>query len=103
LGSLAALRYQDEAARALRKLGRAVPRRHAGGDVFSGLSRRELEVLSLVGGGMTNRQIASELYLSVRTIDRHMSRIFEKLGVSSRAAAASALERSRQASRAATG
>lgn len=58
------------------------------------LSARELEVLGLVGEGKTNRQIAEELYLSVRTVDRHVSRIFDKLGVSSRAAAASLLARS---------
>jgi len=58
------------------------------------LSARELEVLGLVGEGKTNRQIAEELYLSVRTVDRHPSRIFDKPGVSSRAAAASLLARS---------
>jgi DNA-binding NarL/FixJ family response regulator len=42
---------------------------------------------------MTNRQIGTELYLSVRTVDRHVSRIFDKLGVSSRAAATSVFER----------
>jgi len=61
---------------------------------MSVLSARELEVLGLVGEGKTNRQIAEELYLSVRTVDRHPSRIFDKLGVSSRAAAASLLARS---------
>jgi DNA-binding NarL/FixJ family response regulator len=40
-----------------------------------------------VAGGATNKQIASELILSDRTIDRHVSNIFAKLGVSSRAAA----------------
>jgi DNA-binding NarL/FixJ family response regulator len=69
--------------------------------VLQGLSRREVEVLSLVGEGRTNRQIADELYLSVRTVDRHMSRIFDKLGVSSRAAATSAFERSRPTPRSA--
>lgn len=96
LGAFGAHRYQDQAARALRKLGRAAPRRGAhgaGNGALQGLSRREIEVLSLVGKGRTNRQIADELYLSVRTVDRHMSRIFDKLGVSSRAAAASAFER----------
>jgi ATP/maltotriose-dependent transcriptional regulator MalT len=99
LGSRGALRYQDEAARALRKLGRAVPRRSegTGKGALRGLTKREVEVLSLVGRGRTNRQIAAELYLSVRTVDRHVSRIFDKLGVSSRAAAAFLFERSRQA------
>ena len=53
----------------------------------SGLSSRELEVLRLLATGKTNRAIADELVLAVRTVDRHVSNIFTKLGVSSRAAA----------------
>jgi DNA-binding CsgD family transcriptional regulator len=52
-----------------------------------GLTPRELEVLRLVAKGKTNKAIAKELFLSVKTIDRHLSNIFDKLGVSSRAAA----------------
>jgi DNA-binding NarL/FixJ family response regulator len=52
-----------------------------------GLSERELEVLRLVATGRTNRAIADELVLAVRTVDRHVSNIFTKLGVSSRSAA----------------
>jgi ATP/maltotriose-dependent transcriptional regulator MalT len=52
-----------------------------------GLTPRELQVLRLVAAGETNRAIASELVLSERTIDRHVSNIFAKLRVSSRAAA----------------
>jgi DNA-binding NarL/FixJ family response regulator len=52
-----------------------------------GLSPRELEVLGLVAGGITNREIAGELFLSEKTVARHLSNIFSKLGVSSRAAA----------------
>ena len=48
---------------------------------------RELQVLRLVARGATNRSIATELVLSERTIDRHVSNIFAKLRVSSRAAA----------------
>jgi DNA-binding CsgD family transcriptional regulator len=51
------------------------------------LSDRELQVLRLVATGRTNREIASELFLSTRTIDRHVSNIYAKIGVSSRAAA----------------
>ena len=51
------------------------------------LSPRELEVLRLVATGATNRAIAEKLVLSERTVDRHVSNIFGKLGVSSRAAA----------------
>jgi DNA-binding NarL/FixJ family response regulator len=52
-----------------------------------GLTQRELQVLRLVARGETNRSIAAELVLSDRTIDRHVSNIFTKLRVSSRAAA----------------
>ena len=52
-----------------------------------GLTPRELEVLQLVTAGRTNKAIAGELILSERTVDRHVSNIFTKLGVSSRAAA----------------
>jgi DNA-binding CsgD family transcriptional regulator len=52
-----------------------------------GLTARELEVLRLVAAGETNKGIATELFVSERTVDRHMSNILAKLGVSSRAAA----------------
>jgi DNA-binding CsgD family transcriptional regulator len=52
-----------------------------------GLSARELQVLRLVATGKTNRAIAKELFLSEKTVDRHVSNIFQKLDVSSRAAA----------------
>jgi DNA-binding NarL/FixJ family response regulator len=52
-----------------------------------GLTPRELQVLRLVAAGKTNKAIATELVLSERTVDRHVSNIFTKLGVSSRAAA----------------
>ena len=51
------------------------------------LSPRELEVLALLATGATNRAIAARLVLSERTVDRHVSNIFTKLGVSTRAAA----------------
>ena len=52
-----------------------------------GLTQRELEVLRLVAAGKTNKIIAKELCLSEKTIDRHVSNIFVKLKVPSRAAA----------------
>ena len=53
-----------------------------------GLSAREIEVLKLVAAGRTNHAIAAELFLSDRTVHRHVSNIFDKLGVHSRTAAA---------------
>ncbi len=55
-----------------------------------GLTGRELEVLRLVAAGRTNKAIAAALVVSERTIDRHVSNIFAKLGVPSRAAATAA-------------
>jgi DNA-binding CsgD family transcriptional regulator len=52
-----------------------------------GLSRRESEVLALVAAGKTNRAIASELFISEKTVARHVSNIFTKLGLASRAEA----------------
>jgi DNA-binding CsgD family transcriptional regulator len=52
-----------------------------------GLTARELEVLRLVAAGETNKAIAADLFVSERTVDRHLSNIYAKLGVSSRAAA----------------
>jgi DNA-binding NarL/FixJ family response regulator len=52
-----------------------------------GLTARELEVLRHVASGKTNKAIAAALYLSEKTVDRHVSNIFTKLDVPSRAAA----------------
>jgi DNA-binding CsgD family transcriptional regulator len=52
-----------------------------------GLTARELEVLRLVASGKTNKAIARELFLSEKTVDRHVSNIFVKIDVPSRAAA----------------
>jgi DNA-binding CsgD family transcriptional regulator len=57
------------------------------GTAPGGLSAREVEVLRLVAAGMTNRAIADALSISERTVDRHVSNIFTKLDVSTRAAA----------------
>jgi ATP/maltotriose-dependent transcriptional regulator MalT len=52
-----------------------------------GLTAREVEVLRLVAAGGTNRAIAADLFLSEKTVARHLSNIFTKLGLPSRAAA----------------
>jgi pimeloyl-ACP methyl ester carboxylesterase len=62
------------------------------------LSNRERDVLALVADGLNNEQIAARLYLSVRTVERHLTNIYAKLrvsGKSARAAAAVRFSRSR--------
>lgn len=70
----------------------AIPDADAAASLLAGghgaLSPRETEVVGLVARGLTNRQIAGELTLSEKTVARHLSNIFAKLGVSSRTAAA---------------
>jgi non-specific serine/threonine protein kinase len=54
----------------------------------SGLSAREIEVLRLAAKGLTNAQIAQELYISPRTVNAHMGSVYHKIGSSTRAEAA---------------
>jgi DNA-binding CsgD family transcriptional regulator len=93
LGDAAGAELEFEAARSvLEELGAAPDlerlARLAGSSRPGGpLSRRENEVLTLVAAGKTNRAIASELFISEKTVARHVSNIFTKLGLSSRAEA----------------
>jgi DNA-binding CsgD family transcriptional regulator len=68
-------------------VGASLERNRKGAAARHGLTARELQVLRLVARGKTNKAIASELSLSGKTVDRHVSNIFTKLDVSSRAAA----------------
>jgi DNA-binding CsgD family transcriptional regulator len=63
------------------------PATHA---LFDSLSPREMEVLGLVAAGLTNDAIADRLFLSVRTVERHLSTIYGKLHLSGKAARAAA-------------
>jgi ATP/maltotriose-dependent transcriptional regulator MalT len=82
--------YRDEALRVLRGLGerpRAFtpgPKGKSGDDRLAVLTPREREVAGLVGEGLTNAQIAARLHLSERTVERHVSSMLAKLGLSSR-------------------
>jgi DNA-binding CsgD family transcriptional regulator len=99
LAHCGARRAADSAARELRRLGRRVPRagtRRRNGTDGRTLTRREQEVAELVAHGKTNRQIADELFLSAKTVESHLARIFEKLAVSSRSGVAGAFERARR-------
>jgi non-specific serine/threonine protein kinase len=62
----------------------SAPGEPSAGQVHVVLSRREEEVAALVAQGMSNRQIAQELFLSERTIENHVSKILRKLEFASR-------------------
>ena len=72
----------------LRSLGRRPPRRgwrqRQAKVGWESLTRTELEVASLAGEGLTNREMAKRLYISPRTVETHMTHVFAKLGLSSR-------------------
>ena len=53
-------------------------------DPLGSLSKRELEVLCFLAGGMTNREIAQQLFVTRRTVETHLTHVFEKLGLDSR-------------------
>ncbi|MGD9996534.1 MAG: AAA family ATPase [Ilumatobacteraceae bacterium] len=92
---LGAIRHRDRIDADLRRLGRTVHRRtrpgvrHAGG--VDSLTGREREVADLIHAHATNREIANELFLSLKTVETHIRNIFNKLGVTSRAEVARAL------------
>jgi DNA-binding CsgD family transcriptional regulator len=98
LGRCGAARYRDEVEELLRRLGQRVRRRggpHRAGSGIEALTERELEVAKLVADRLTNREIAKRLFLSEKTVERHMSRILRKLGVDSRVDVAREFERAR--------
>ena len=91
-----ARREADAAARELRRLGQNIPRRTRPTTRRSGLaalSRRENEIAAEVASGKTNREVAAALFLSEKTVGNHLTRIFEKLDVHSRAALATLVGR----------
>ena len=53
-------------------------------DLLDPLSERELEILQLIAGGMSNKELANELVLTVGTVKWHLNNIYSKLGVRSR-------------------
>ena len=60
------------------------------------LTAQELQIAELAAAGLTNKQIAQQLYLSPRTVGSHLYRIFPRLGITTRAALRDALSRSQE-------
>jgi DNA-binding NarL/FixJ family response regulator len=96
LDACGAVRYRSQAEQELRRLGRHPYRRtrpkDAGGVGIETLTEREVQIARLAARRRTNPEIASELFLSVKTIETHMRNIFRKLDVSSRLDLAPAIQ-----------
>jgi len=88
--ALGLLRYAERARRELRASGETVRRREPG--AWAQLSPQELQIAQLAAEGLSNREIGEQLYLSHRTVESHLYRLFPKLGVTSRAQLRNALE-----------
>jgi ATP/maltotriose-dependent transcriptional regulator MalT len=74
--------WEERAESELRATGETARRRDP--STLDQLTPQELQIAGLVAAGMTNRQVAAQLYLSPRTIDYHLRKVFSKLGVASR-------------------
>ncbi|HEX2193336.1 MAG TPA: AAA family ATPase [Acidimicrobiales bacterium] len=96
----------DDLARAcrslLRRAGAPVPRRAAGADqglepdlARLGVTPREADVLTLVAEGLSNKEIATRLYVSARTVEKHVERLMMKTGAANRAQLAALAARAR--------
>ena len=75
----------DAAHAVLAEAGHHIPRTRR--DRPAGLSEREVEVLRLVAQGLSNRDMAAQLYLSPDTVKHHIQHIYDKIGVATRAGA----------------
>jgi DNA-binding NarL/FixJ family response regulator len=91
LGALEARPWLDRCERELAAWGLA--RTDAGRALRTRLTPQELAVAHLVARGMTNREVAAELIVSVKTVEYHLGNVYPKLGVRSRGGLAAALDR----------
>jgi DNA-binding CsgD family transcriptional regulator len=79
---LGAVPWAERAEAELRATGETARKRDA--SAVEQLTPQELQIAGLAAGGLTNREIAGQLYLSPRTVDYHLHKVFTKLGIASR-------------------
>jgi DNA-binding CsgD family transcriptional regulator len=82
-GRVGAVPWEERARRELRATGETARKRDP--STIDLLTPQELQISRFVADGATNREVAAQLFLSPRTIDYHLRKIFQKLGISSRA------------------
>jgi DNA-binding CsgD family transcriptional regulator len=74
--------FADRAAREFRATGERIPRRST--DPPAQLTAREAQIAQLAGDGLSNPEIAAQLFMSPRTVEYHLRKVFTKLAISSR-------------------
>jgi DNA-binding NarL/FixJ family response regulator len=70
--------------RLIEDFARSAPPRRIESSLLSSLTEREVEVLTLVGRGMSNTEIAAQLFIAEQTVKTHVSKLFSKLGLRDR-------------------
>jgi DNA-binding NarL/FixJ family response regulator len=80
---LGATPWMERATQELRASGETARKRDP--STLGDLTPQELQIARLVASGARNREVAAQLFLSPRTIDYHLRKVFTKLGISSRA------------------
>jgi DNA-binding CsgD family transcriptional regulator len=89
LGGMCAEAFAERARRELQATGETVRKRSV--ETLDDLTPQEAQVARLAAGGQTNPEIGAQLFLSPRTVEWHLGKVFSKLGISSRKELASAL------------